>query len=149
MFKLFRGLGKIKYELRFKMQNAKCSFWMQDGGRGMKPLIFRSFSVVLLNFWRKRFIARHLLRWLYQSQPSLKSITHTHQRLPYPAFVRVASGPYTLLACSPLFQPGNQPLRSAASIHKIISMKHRYDKQNYKCRQCLWGKRVSECTGNM
>lgn len=48
-------------------------------------------------------VARHLLRWLYQSQSSLKSITQTYQRLPCPAIVNQPSGPL-LTVCNSFFR---------------------------------------------
>ena len=54
-----------------------------------------SAPILLLSkkLWRGPVVARHLLRWLYQRQSSLKSITHTHQRLPCTAIVTGPSGP--------------------------------------------------------
>lgn len=57
------------------------------------PANFSSILFLAERLWRGPVVARRLLRWLYQSQSSLKSITHTHQRLPCTAIVTEPSGP--------------------------------------------------------
>lgn len=57
------------------------------------PANFSSILFLAERLWRGPVVARRLLRWLYQSQSSLKSITHTHQRLPCTAIVTKPSGP--------------------------------------------------------
>lgn len=57
------------------------------------PANFSSILFLVERLWCGPVVARRLLRWLYQSQSSLKSITHSHQRPPCSTFVVEPSGP--------------------------------------------------------
>lgn len=57
------------------------------------PANFSSILLLVERLWCGPVVARRLLRWLYQSQSSLKSITHSHQRPPCTAIVTEPSGP--------------------------------------------------------
>lgn len=70
----------------------RLDFWDVSEAAG-PPANFSSILFLVERLWRGPVVARRLLRWLYQSQSSLKSITHSHQRPPCAGIVAEPSGP--------------------------------------------------------